>query len=527
MKKLPIGIQNFPEIIRGNYLYVDKTEFVYKLAHFGKYYFLSRPRRFGKSLFVSTLKEYFQANRDLFEGLWIYEKVAWEQRKVIHLDFSRILTRSHDLNKALDLELQAIGAEHGLLLTGETSASKFEELIQILGKEKPVAILVDEYDKPIVDHIEDFDLAVQNRKILKNFYAAVKSNDPQIAFFFLTGVSRFSQVSIFSDLNNIQDITLHRDYTELAGYTESDLRTSFSDHLQELQAEYLDTWPEILPVIKEWYDGYSWDGKHFLYNPFSILNLFSGMRFSNFWFRTGTPTFLVKLVRESRLTVFDLENKEIPDAVFNNLELENLEVNSLLFQTGYLTIKSFDKFSNIFTLDFPNKEVKESFFINLLAGIREASREESAGLIRQISNSLEKGETAQFISLMKSLFKNLAYPLVPERKARIEEQEKYYHSIFYIFLKLLGINIETEILTIDARIDAVIRASQRIYILEFKLGDAAEALEQIRQKGYHEKYLPDNKTLILMGISFDPEKRNIRDLLVEEIEKPSEWRHHI
>ncbi|MEM1000536.1 MAG: AAA family ATPase, partial [Bacteroidota bacterium] len=354
-------------MIREGYIYVDKTRFLYKLIREGNYYFLSRPRRFGKSLLVSTLKEIFSGNRELFSGLWIEDKIDWVARPVIAFDFSRIAKRAEDLPQAIELELQDIAAEFGVALTAPTNAGKLQELVQQVGAEQKVAILVDEYDKPIIDHIADPVTAEVHREILKDLYSVIKGNDRFIAFFFLTGVSKFSHVSIFSDLNNLYDITTDRAFACMLGYTEEELWSYFPDYLAQLEAEYRDHFANIIDPIRDWYNGYSWDGKQFVFNPFSILNLFRKRLFQDYWFSTGTPTFLIRLVRTQNYSIFDLKNRKLDVNYFNKFEVDNIEVNSLLFQAGYLTMRDYDPVSNIVTLDFPNREVEQSFNIHLLA----------------------------------------------------------------------------------------------------------------------------------------------------------------
>jgi Predicted AAA-ATPase/PD-(D/E)XK nuclease superfamily len=515
-KELPIGIQDFPKLIQGNYTYVDKTEYYHRLITKGVYYFLSRPRRFGKSLLVSTLKEIFQGNRNLFEGLWIYDKMDWEPRPVILLDFSRIVNRATNLEEGIRLELMEIASSYGATLTEGTNAGRLQELIKLLGKDRKVAILVDEYDKPLIDNIDNLDLANQNRKSLKNLYSVLKGNDSYIAFLMLTGVTKFSQVSIFSDLNNLEDITLDRDFAGMLGYTQQELETYFDSRFPALEVETQMGRADLLARIKEWYNGYSWDGGTFVYNPFSILNLLKKSRFQDYWFATGTPTFLMKLIKTQGYSVMDLQNKEISLSVFNRFDLERIEINSLLFQTGYLTIKESNYEEQYVALDFPNREVANAFSIHLLSEFAEKSQEGTDSLIRKMNSFLRQGQVDGFMQNIIALFADIANPIQPAKNSSIGNMEKYYHSMFYLVLRLLGYNIQAEVFTSNGRIDAVITAGEYIYVVEFKLGDAASALAQIKALAYHQKYLASGKKVILLGIGFDVAMRNVGEFLVEE-----------
>ncbi len=373
-KELPIGIQDFPKLILGNNIYVDKTEYYHRLITKGNYYFLSRPRRFGKSLLISTLKAIFDGDRALFQGLWIEDKIDWEPRPVIKLDFTQISKRAIDLDEGIRLELVAIAQAYGLELAESTNAGRLVELVRELGKDQKVAILVDEYDKPLIDNIDDLDLVNQNRQKLKNLYSVLKGLDHSIAFLILTGVSKFSQVSIFSDLNNLNDITLDEDYASMLGYTQQEIQDNFPTYLDALKSRFAGSPLDVMAEMKTWYNGYSWDGENFVYNPFSILNLLSKRRFQDYWFATGTPTFLMKLIRKGRYGIFDLVDKEVSLQAFNTFDFEAIEIKSLLFQTGYLTIKKYNQFDQSVTLDFPNKEVANAFSFHLLSEFAEKNK---------------------------------------------------------------------------------------------------------------------------------------------------------
>lgn len=504
-------------MIAENYLYVDKTEYYHRLITKGKYYFLSRPRRFGKSLLISTLKAIFEGKRDLFEGLWIQDKIAWEPRPVILLDFTQISKRAIDLEEGIRLELVRNAQTYGVELTEGTNAGRLVQLIKLLSKEKQVAILVDEYDKPMIDNIDDLSMVNKNRQTLKDMYSVIKGNDEHIAFFMLTGVSKFSQVSIFSDLNNLYDITVDKEFAGMLGYTQQELNTSFAGRLAALAAETQTSHLDLMARIKESYNGYSWDGVTFVYNPFSILNLLRKQSFQDYWFATGTPTFLMKLIKQAEYSAFDFENKEVLSQSFNTFDIPNIDIHSLLFQTGYLTIKKIDDQKQTLTLDFPNKEVSNAFSFHLLAEFAEKRQGAIGSLLLQMNERLQNGEVDGFMESVSALFEDIAYPIHPSKGSSIGNMEKYYHSLFYLALRLLGYNIQAEVFTSKGRIDAVITTERYVYVVEFKLGDAASAMAQIKDRRYHVKYLGTRKKIVLLGIGFDVVTRNVGDFLVEEV----------
>lgn len=510
MLNLPIGIQEFSEFKEGNYIYVDKTEHIYRLIR-NKYYFLSRPRRFGKSLLLNTIKEIFFGNKELFKDLWIYDKIDFEPHPVIKMSFSSIDYFNAGLKNAIDDELSKIAEENNINLTAESFSSKFKELIAKLGRDKKVVILIDEYDKPIIDYIEDIPQAEENRKILKNFYSVIKDSDNYIKFFFVTGVSKFSHVSIFSDLNNLNDITLDKNYATLTGYTQEELEHCFPGYLQAVAEDYNGVFDDIMQQIKRWYNGYSWDGKHFVYNPFSILNFLSKREFGDYWYATGTPSFLMKLIKQNNYTIFDLQNKTIPRNLLEKYDISSISLIPLLFQTGYLTIKKTNIREMTLTLDFPNAEVESSFTANLLTELESGRPDKSGTLITALVSDFKKNRIDNFVENLNILFKGISYTL-------LDDKEKYFHSLFYMVMRLLGFIIETEILTIDGRIDSVVFTDNFIFIIEFKVNQTAEtALKQIKEKEYPLKYAGDKRKKILIGINFDPVNKRIDDYISEEV----------
>ena len=513
-KLLPIGIQSFKKLIEGNYLYIDKTEIIHKLLISGSYYFLSRPRRFGKSLLISTLKEIFSGNKELFKGLWIYDKIGWKQSPVIHISFSDLNYKTQGLGKALEKALDIAASKHNINLSESDFSGKFIELIKKLGQKKKVVILIDEYDKPIIDYIDELQKAEINRKILKNFYEGVKDCDESINFFFVTGVSKFSKVSIFSDLNHLKDITITGTYCKMLGYTESELIKFFSKKIEILAEKFKVDITQIMETIKEKYNGYSWNGKDFVFNPFSILNLFSDFSFNNYWFATGTPTFLVKKIKEQKIQLEDFDKTTVPAPFFDKFELDDMDIFSLLFQTGYLTIKeiiSLKRGSCRYVLSYPNNEVREAFLYNLFEQYSYRKISSAGEILWKIEEMLEKKDIEGFIDSLKPMFASIPYNIF---EANLES---YYHSIIYVALSLIGFDIDCEVQTNKGRIDAVITVEKYIYIIEFKMGEAETAIKQIREKEYYLPYVNDSREVILLGIGFDKKKKNIGDWLVEMI----------
>ncbi len=510
MKNLPISIQTFSDLIKQDYLYVDKTKEIYNLfARGGKYYFLSRPRRFGKSLLISTLKEIFSGNKELFKGLWIYDKIQWQSFPVIHIDFTQISFQTpQTLEKELNLKLEKIAKTYHIKLDRQRDfKGKFADLIEKLSEKERVVILIDEYDKPIIEFIETAEtkIALENRKVLKKFYSVLKSADEYTRFVFITGVSKFSRMSIFSDLNNLNDITIDDNFSALLGITHDELLTHFADHIDRLCKKMNMPKNDFLGHVKQWYNGYSWDGCHFLYNPFSIINFFSKNRFGNYWFATGTPTFLINHIRNRKQDIAALEKQEVDESIFESYDIENLEVVSMLFQTGYLTIKEIKLvgLKSQYVLSYPNQEVKESLLKHFLADYTTEETGIVGSKILDLVKTITTDDLENFFTIIKSLFASIPSPLF------IRDREAYYHTIIYLVLELLGVNIQVEVHTNKGRIDTLIETANLIYIMEFKMGTSAEALAQIEARKYHEKYLSAGKSIRLIGVGFDEKDKNI------------------
>jgi hypothetical protein len=507
MKKLPLAIQTFSEIIKDGYLYVDKTQQIAELIQ-AKYLFLSRPRRFGKSLLVSTLSEIFSGNKALFQGLYIYDKIEWQPHPVILVDFNGISYSNEDVFKASLLTfLDDVAAEYDVVLSKTFIKDKFAELIKKIYEktQQKVVILIDEYDKPIVDFMDDIEKATKNREILRDFFGVLKYSDAFLRFVFLTGVSKFSRVSIFSDLNNLRDITLSKQFATLLGYTQPELEHYFDKYIQNLCFELGMKKAYLLTQIKIWYNGYSWNAKDRLYNPFSILNLFAEQRFSNYWFASGTPTFLIKLIKKTQRDVTTFENKKISELIFDSYNIENMNIFALLFQTGYLTIAEIDKKARTpqYILNYPNFEVKQAFITYLFESLTQNELEEVQPAAENLRIYLQEENLDGFMNIIRALFAKIPYPLHIEKEA-------YYHSLFYMILVLMGVEIDLEVLTDKGRIDGVLAFTDKIYLIEFKYGKAGskmdsltnKALKQIQTKKYGERFLNDSRPRVFLGVGF-------------------------
>jgi len=522
-KNLPVGNSDFKDIIEGGSLYIDKTEIVLRLIKSGKYYFLSRPRRFGKSLLISTLYHIFRGDKELFKGLYIYDTdYKWEEHPIIRLDFNGITNNDKkSMEKDLRIVLKKIGQEYGVEPEeGLSIKLYFKDLIEKISDkyDKGVVFLIDEYDKPIIDHIgkgeEELRIAEDNREFLKNFYGLLKETQvvSKTRFVFITGVTKFSKVSIFSELNNLTDLTMLYDYNELLGITEEEIDRYLTPHIEYFCEDKGKDCKELREELRNYYNGYRFSEKETrVYNPFSLFSALENRVIKNFWFETGTPTFLVNLIKEQNIYLPKYENFEATESVFSTYELSRLSVLPLMFQTGYLTIKDYKEVINLYELGFPNKEVKVSFNENLyyeLSELREDTKFKRAGL------SFEEGDIDRAMDLIKSIYSEIPYTLM--RKDRINEN--YFHTIFYLIITASGVSVRTEVLNYRGRIDLLIETKKRYYIIEFKCNQNADkAIQQIREKRYYEPYLDKGKEIILIGINFSTEKKNIEEYLTEKI----------
>ena len=510
-KPIQPSTYTFPDLIKGGFLYIDKTRHLYELIRGGKgIFFLARPRRFGKSLLISTLETIFHGHRHLFQGLWIATSdYEWPVHPVIRIDFGRMQVSSADELKAgIERYLRQIARQHAVTLGDGPYYALLEELILALAAEKQVVILIDEYDKPLTDNLTNLAEAEKIRDVLRGFYTLIKSMDAYLRFVFITGISRFSKVGLFSAMNNLTDITMTPRFATLLGLTEDEVRRDLQEQIAAFADETGMTEGEMLEKMRYWYNGFCFaaDSPN-VYNPFSTLQLFYNRRFANYWFDSGTPTFLIKLIKERQIDITSFAALEVPELVFSTYEIARLDLIPLLFQTGYLTIKESrqDPFGTIFTLSYPNREVENAFLSYLLSAYDETELAFSQSHLRRLYYALDKGDLSEFFAVLELFFANIDYDLQVN-------QEKYYQTIFYLIFLLLGVHVTAEVKTNRGRIDTVIEVGDRVFLFEFKLdGSAEEALAQIRQHAYYQKYRKPGKTVTLVGVSFDSAKRTISD----------------
>ena len=519
IKKLPIGISTFSKIIKNNYIYVDKTKHIYEMVSTGEVYFLSRPRRFGKSLLVSTLEELFQGNKDLFKDLYIYDKWDWtEEHPVIHLDFGNIdYETSETLKLSLEDFVMKIADKYDIAIKNRFLNSKFSELIEKICEKtgKKVVVLIDEYDKPIIDCMKSIEVANKNRDILSDFYQVLKANDEHLRFLFLTGVSKFAKTSIFSKLNNLDDITLDETSAGICGYTQKELETCFHEQIKQISSEKNVSTDKLLSLIKEWYNGYSWNGKLFLYNPFSILSFFKKKEFGNYWFGTGTPTFLINIIQKENngdMSIF-LNPVASFAGSFPDFDINQLNLTTTLLQTGYLTIK--DKKaelgeSPVYELAIPNKEVDESFYSYLLGAYVNKSAGTLQPLVKKMVKYLLMADEEGLTNTLETLLASIPYQL----HSQVKKNEAFYHILFLSWMRAMGFDIQGEVQTNKGRIDVILRQKEQIVVIEIKYSENKEvnkllddAMDQIMKTEYYKPYQDQN--VILLAIAFKEENMEV------------------
>lgn len=510
MKKLPIGIQSFEKLRNDDFVYVDKTRMVYGLAHSGgNYFFLSRPRRFGKSLLLSTLKAYFEGKKGLFEGLEIIElEHDWKQHPVLHLDLNTgDYTSVEGLWAMFQRHVEQWETAYGITSTLPTLPDRFANIINSL---QDVVVLVDEYDKPLLQTIDDLALQDRFRTILKSMYSVLKTCDAHLRFALLTGVSRFSHVSIFSDLNNLRDITLNNEYATLCGITEEELRTTFAEHIADFAEKTKTTEEDVLARLKRMYDGYHFSTSLVdVYNPFSLLNAFADGEMRHYWYHTGTPSFLIKLLRERKMRVQDMSAGEVYARSLLDKEEVTEDAIALFYQTGYLTLKGYNPISGNYRLGFPNREVETGFFESLLPVYVNKQDNELAAYNEHFFQALYYGQPEQFLHTMQSLLAGVPYDI-------IRDTENYYQTVLFLVCRLMGYAVQAECRTSDGRIDMLVGTEQYLYLFEFKLDRSADdALAQIDSKDYMLPYQTDSRKAFKIGVNFDTKKRNIDEWKIE------------
>ena len=508
LQNLPIGIQNFEKIRNDGYLYVDKTEIVYRLATSGSYYFLSRPRRFGKSLLLSTLQAYFEGKRELFDGLAISRlETKWERYPILHLDLNtRNYKDAEALTGILNEYLEKWEVIYGDAKKDRVLEERFTYVIeQAYAKTgHRVVILVDEYDKPMLQAIGNEALQDEYRNTLQSFYGALKTCDGYIRFAMLTGVTKFGKLSVFSSLNSLKDISMRKDFHAVCGITEQEFRDNFAPYVRRMSDE-LDLTPgEVLSEMARMYDGY-----HFvpncpgLYNPFSVLNALDAQTFGSYWFATGTPTYLVKLLRLHDYNLQSLSDEYVTEDILNSVDVASTNPVPVIYQSGYLTIKGYSARFRTYRLGFPNEEVEDGFFRFLLPFYTSVNKIEAPFHIQKFVSEIEAGQPEAFLHRLKSFFADTPYELV-------KKLENHYQNVLYILCKLLGVYVRAEYHTSAGRIDLVLQTRDYTYVLEFKLdGTAEEALEQIMDKSYSLPFDTGTTRVFRIGLNFSSETRNI------------------
>ncbi len=495
----PIGIQNFEKIRKEGYLYIDKTELVYRLAKTGSYYFLSRPRRFGKSLLISTLEAYFQGKKELFEGLAMERlEKDWVKYPILHLDLNISQYSSQkDLEDILNRNLVAWENLYGADPAERSLALRFAGIIQRACEKagQRVVILVDEYDKPLLQNLHDETMQTELRNMLKPFYGVLKTMDGCIKFALLTGVTKFGKVSVFNDLNNLMDISMDDRYVEICGITEEEIHTYLEKELQGLASRQKVSYEEMCLELKKRYDGYHFvENSIGMYNPFSLLNTFAKKKLSDYWFETGTPSYLVELLKRTDYNLYDMAHTQTNADVLNSIDIVSRNPIPVIYQSGYLTIKEYDPEFQIYTLGFPNQEVEEGFVRYLLPYYSSITAVDSTFEIQKFIKEIRMGDAEAFLTRLQSFFADTPYEL-------IRNLEVHYQNVLFIVFKLVGFYVKTEYHTSRGRIDLVLQTDRYIYIMEFKLnGTAEEALQQIEDKQYALPFTSDTRTLFRIGV---------------------------
>ena len=504
-RRLPLGIQNFRELRELDCYYVDKTAYVKRLLDQGKYYFLSRPRRFGKSLFLDTLKELFEGSEELFKGLYIHERWTWSARHpVVRLSFGgRHFAAPDDLDANLTAQLDDIEVEVGVTPRYDTAPERFGYLIRTLHRQtgQRVVVLVDEYDKPILDVLENREVARVNRDFLRGLYGVIKESDPHVRFAFLTGISKFSKVSLFSQLNNLTDITLDRRYSAICGYTERDLETVFGTELAGVDRNR----------VRDWYNGYRWRGDDKVYNPYDVLLFLDSGEFAAHWFETGTPAFLVKKLFERRVSTVSLDEMVSTERLLSAFDVEHIGTEALLFQTGYLTITGEERAGGktLYRLGYPNREVRESLNEQLLLHLVQDTARQVANSMR-LARLLEAHACAGLKEIFHAFYASIPYRWYTNND--IADYEGFYASVFYSYFAALGYDIVVEESSSHGRLDMAVRAYGHVYLFEFKVAEMAppgSALAQLRERDYAAKYRGRGEPIHLVGVEFSRATRNI------------------
>ena len=532
IRKLPIGVQSFKDLREKGFLYVDKTEYLFRLANNGKVYFLSRPRRFGKSLFLSTLAAYFLGQKELFKGLYLENaeeeqalqegRDAWQEYPILYLDFNMgNYGESDELDINLNDHLCKWEKQYGIESSEQTFALRFAGIIKRAYQQtgKQVVILVDEYDKPLLQTMGiNEDLNEQYRNTLKAFYSVIKTCDQYIRFAFLTGVTKFSKISIFSDLNNLKDISLNESYAGICGITQKELESNFQPEIQALAQKQGFDYQQALAALKQWYDGYLFHpAGEGMYNPYSVLNAFDDKEIKSYWFGTGTPTFLVNYLKEANYYIPDLDgNVELDEDGLQTYRAVAQDTLPILFQAGYLTIKEYIKDLRLYRLGFPNDEVRYGFLHNLLPAYSDVPFGQTGVWVGRFVQDIRKGDVNSFMERMQAIISSIPYDNLTESQLKLREQN--YQTAVYLIFALMGQFVQTEVHCAKGRADTVVITADTVYIFEFKLsgnGTAGDAIAQIQKQNYAAQYKANGKKIVLIGSSFDERVRTIKEWKTE------------
>ena len=506
----PIGIQNFESLRKDGFAYVDKTELIYQIASTGRYYFLGRPRRFGKSLLISTMEAYFQGKKDLFKGLAL-EKLEneWTEYPVLHLDLSGKEYKSmEDLDVRLDRHLSLWESSFDAAKRYPMADARFSDIIDTAYEKtgKPVVILIDEYDKPILDSAGNEPLREAYRSRLQGFYSVMKSQDGKIRFGFLTGITKMGKLSIFSGLNNLKDISMDHRYVDICGISEEDLHACFDKSVQEMADANGLSKEECYAKLKDYYDGYHFcENSADIYNPFSLLNALDSQRFKDYWYETGTPTFVVKALRNGKFNLEDLTLDGVPASALTGVNADDSDPMPILYQSGYLTIKSYDELTEEYSLKYPNKEVERGFIQGLANIYVPSARYNSPFAVRKFAEDFKKGDGEGLMKRFEAFFADADYEIVGDA-------ELYFQNTMYVMCKLMGQYVQVERHTSNGRMDIVVQTDKYVYIMELKMGATAdEALKQIEDKGYAKPFAADPRQIFKIGVAFSKQTRRIEE----------------